>query len=87
MIISENCHISACNSIIIEENVGISPNVMMVDVTRKPEDIFRPITVGDLTKGGYVKIEAGSWIAYNACILPNVTIGRHAIIGALSVVN
>ena len=87
VIISENCYISACNSIIIEENVGISPNVMIIDSTRKPGDIDRPSKEEDLTEGGYVKIEADSWIAYSACILPNVTIGRHAIIGALSVVN
>ena len=87
VIISENCYISACNSIIIEENVGISPNVMIIDATRKPGDIDRPSKEEDLTEGGYVKIEADSWIAYSACVLPNVTIGRHAIIGALSVVN
>lgn len=87
MIISENCYISACNSIIIEENVGISPNVMIIDSTRKPGDINRPSKEEDLTEGGYVKIEADSWVAYSACILPNVTIGKHAIIGALSVVN
>jgi acetyltransferase-like isoleucine patch superfamily enzyme len=87
VIISENCYISACNSIIIEENVGISPNVMIIDSTRKPGDIHRPSKEEDLTEGGYVKIEADSWVAYSACILPNVTIGRHAIIGALSVVN
>ncbi len=87
VIISENCYISACNSIIIEENVGISPNVMIIDSTRKPGDINRPSKEEDLTEGGYVKIEADSWVAYSACILPNVTIGKHAIIGALSVVN
>lgn len=87
VIISENCYISACNSIIIEENVGISPNVMIIDSTRKPGDINRPSKEEDLTEGGYVKIEADSWVAYGACILPNVTIGKHTIIGALSVVN
>lgn len=86
-IISENCYISACNSIIIEENVGISPNVMIIDATRKPGDIDLPYKDARVTKVGYVKIEADSWIAYSACIFPNVTIGRHSIVGALSVVN
>lgn len=67
--------------------MGISPNVMIIDATRKPGDIDRPSKEEDLTKGGYVKIEADSWVAYGACVLPNVTIGRHVIIGALSVVN
>ena len=86
VIISESCFISACNRIVIEENVGISPNVMIIDNSRKPGDIRRPSKEQDL-KIGYVHIGADSWIAYGACVLPNVTIGRHCIIGALSVVN
>ena len=85
-IISEGCIISACNRIVIEENVGISPYVMIIDNSRKPGDIIRPSKEQKLELG-YVHIGADSWIAYNACILPNVTIGKHCIIGALSVVN
>jgi len=87
VIISENCYISACNSIIIEENVGISPNVMIIDNSRKPGDVSRPSKEQDISKDGYVKIGADSWVAFGSCVLPNVTIGRHCIIGALSVVN
>ncbi len=86
VIISESCFISACNRIVIEENVGISPNVMIIDNSRKLGDVSRPSKEQDL-KIGYVHIEADSWIAYGACIMPNVTIGKHCIIGALSVVN
>jgi acetyltransferase-like isoleucine patch superfamily enzyme len=87
VIISENCYISACNSIIIEENVGISPNVMIIDNSRKPGDVVRPSKEQDISKGGHVMIGADSWVAFGSCVLPNVTIGRHCIIGALSVVN
>jgi acetyltransferase-like isoleucine patch superfamily enzyme len=86
VIISESCFISACNRIVIEENVGISPNVMIIDNSRKLGDISRPSKEQEL-KIGEVRIGADSWIAYGACIMPNVTIGRHCIIGALSVVN
>jgi acetyltransferase-like isoleucine patch superfamily enzyme len=86
VIISESCIISACNRIVIEENVGISPNVMIIDNSRKPGDIIRPSKEQKL-EIGTVHIGADSWIAYGACVLPNVTIGRHCIIGALSVVN
>jgi acetyltransferase-like isoleucine patch superfamily enzyme len=86
VIISESCFISACNRIVIEENVGISPNVMIIDSSRKPGPIDRPSKEQDL-EIGFVHIGADSWIAYNACIMPNVTIGKHCIIGALSVVN
>jgi acetyltransferase-like isoleucine patch superfamily enzyme len=86
VIISEGCIISACNRVVIEDNVGISPYVMIIDNSRKPGDISRPSKEQPI-EAGYVQIGADSWIAYNACILPNVTIGRHCIIGALSVVN
>ena len=86
VIISEGCIISACNRIVIEENVGISPNVMIIDNSRKPGDIIRPSKEQKL-EIGTVHIGADSWIAYGACVLPNVTIGKHCIIGALSVVN
>jgi len=85
VIISEGCIISACNRIVIEENVGISPNVMIIDSSRKPGTIDRPSKEQDLYIG-FVHIGADSWIAYGSCIMPNVTIGRHCIIGALSVV-
>jgi acetyltransferase-like isoleucine patch superfamily enzyme len=85
-IISESCFISACNRLVIEENVGISPNVMIIDNSRKPGDISRPSKEQEVERG-YVQIGADSWIAYGACIMPNVTIGKHCIIGALSVVN
>jgi acetyltransferase-like isoleucine patch superfamily enzyme len=85
-IISEGCVISVLNSIIIEENVIVGPRVMIIDNTRKPGDVNYPIMDQEL-EVGHVHIGADSFIAYNACILPNVTIGRHCIIGALSVVN
>lgn len=86
VIISEGCIISACHRIVIEENVGISPYVMIIDNSRKPGDVIRPSKEQEI-QAGRIHIGADSWIAYNACILPNVTIGRHCIIGALSVVN
>jgi acetyltransferase-like isoleucine patch superfamily enzyme len=86
VIISEGCIIGVSKKMVIEENVGIAPYVMIIDSTRKPGPIDRPSKEQDLKKGT-VHIGADSWIAYNACIMPNVTIGRHCIIGALSVVN
>ncbi|HUL29355.1 MAG TPA: acyltransferase [Thermodesulfobacteriota bacterium] len=85
-IISESCFISACHRVVIEENVGVSPNVMIIDNSRKLGDVSRPSKEQEL-KIGSVHIGADSWIAYGACVMPNVTIGRHCIIGALSVVN
>ncbi len=43
VIISESCFISACNHLVIEENVGISPNVMIIDNSRKPGISTAPV--------------------------------------------
>ena len=86
VIISEGCIISATQRIVIEDHVGISPYVMIVDNSRKPGDVKWPSKEQEV-KSGHVHIGADSWIAYNAVILMNVTIGKHCIIGALSVVN
>lgn len=83
--ISEGCIISAFNQILIEENVLIAPNVLIIDNTRKPGNIDQPAKDCPI-EISRVRIGADSWIAYNACIFPNVTIGKHCIIGALSVV-
>lgn len=86
VLISQGCIISALSRITIEENVIVGPNVMIIDNTRIPGDIRFPIKDQAL-KIGRVHIGADSFIGYNACIMPNVTIGKHCVIGALSVVN
>jgi acetyltransferase-like isoleucine patch superfamily enzyme len=63
VIISESCFISACNRLVIEENVGVSPNVMIIDNSRILGNVGRPSKEQDL-KIGYVHIGAESWIAY-----------------------
>jgi acetyltransferase-like isoleucine patch superfamily enzyme len=84
--ISQGCIISAFNRIVIGDDVGIAPYVCIIDNTRKPIDVNRPLQEQDVLVGP-VHIGAGSWLAYNVCVLPNVKIGEHCLIGALSVVN
>jgi acetyltransferase-like isoleucine patch superfamily enzyme len=81
-----NSVIAARNRIIIEDYVLFAPRVTIMDNTHIYEDIETPIVLQDLTRGGAVHLEKECWIGTNAIILPNVTIGRHAIIGANSVV-
>jgi acetyltransferase-like isoleucine patch superfamily enzyme len=40
-----------------------------------------------LGKGGAVVVNDGAWIGANTTILPGITIGRKAVVGAGSVVN
>ena len=85
--IGRNNIIGARKSVILEENVMIGPHVMIGDHSHHYEDIDIPIKFQESTEAGHVRIEGDSWIGANVFILPNVTIGRHSVVGANSVVN
>jgi len=91
--ISNNVHIGSYNiigarkSIIFEDNVLIGPHVIIGDHSHRYENIEIPIKFQETTEGVAVRIERDSWIGANVFILPNVTIGRHSVVGANSVVN
>ncbi len=75
----------AGSSIKIGDYCDISDNVHFVTGTHEID------TAGKRTAGrGYTKnivVGNGTWIGYNALILPGITIGKGAIIGAGTVVN
>jgi len=91
--IGNNVHIGSHNiigarkSIILEDNVLIGPHVMIGDHSHRYEDVEIPVKLQAVTEGGPIRIERDSWIGANVFILPNVTIGRHSVVGANSVVN
>jgi len=85
--IGRNNIIGARRSIILEENVLIGPHVMIGDHSHQYEDVGIPIKLQKATGAGPVRIERDSWIGANVFILPNVTVGRHAVVGANAVVN
>jgi len=89
--IGDRCVVGRNSSIVghlhidIGADVFFGPNVYVTDQNHTAEDSTLPIgrqAAPELP----VQIGAGSWIGTNAVILPGVTIGRHAIIGAGSVV-
>jgi acetyltransferase-like isoleucine patch superfamily enzyme len=84
--INEDLEISCNNSVEIGSNVVISRRVYIGDNVHPYEDISKPISVDRVSEGGYVKIEDECWIGTGACILKNVTIGKHSVIGANAVV-
>lgn len=84
--IGMNTTISAAKSIVIEEHVFTGRNVYISDHGHKFEDITMPIGNQGIRKAIEVRIGAKTWLGQNAVILPGVTIGRHCIIGANSVV-
>jgi acetyltransferase-like isoleucine patch superfamily enzyme len=90
--ISNNVHIGnyniigARNSVVLEENALLGLRVIIVDHSHHYENVEIPIKSQAVTEGGPVRIERDCWIGANVFVLPNVTIGRHAIIGANLVV-
>lgn len=83
--IGQNCHITLAESIIIEKNVVCSARVTITDISHMIDDIERAVLDQGLMTSP-VKICEGAFIGINSTILPGVTIGRHAVVGAGSVV-
>ena len=85
--IGTNNIIGARKKIVFEDNVLMGPHVMIGDHSHVYEDVDIPIKFQSVTEPGPVRIGRDSWIGANVFILPKVTIGRHAVVGANSVVN
>ena len=87
--ISDFVHIAAYDSIAILDGVLIGSKVLITDHShgdaRGGKDLLPPNNRPIISKGPIV-IEENAWIGDNVCILSNVTVGMHAIIGANSVV-
>jgi acetyltransferase-like isoleucine patch superfamily enzyme len=79
-VIDRNCTLDGRGGITIGENVNLAPEVMVLTAYHDPDsDNFAGIEKA-------VVIEDYVWIATRAMILPGVTIGRGAVVGAGSVV-
>jgi acetyltransferase-like isoleucine patch superfamily enzyme len=87
--IEQNVHIICHNKVKIGANVSITGNCCIVDITHPYEDVESNIKIGNriLNEDSFVEIGEGSFIGFGSMILPNVKIGRHAVIGSNSVVS
>lgn len=86
---SPNIHIGAISKIVIGKGVLIGANVLITDHYHgkiDTEELKIPPAKRKLYSKGPVIIEDNVWIGENVAILPGVTIGKNAIIGANSVV-
>lgn len=84
-----NCHVGAIKSIVIEDNVLIGSGVLITDHahgTCDSKELSKPPKLRDLYSKGPVHIGKNVWIGEYAVILPGVTIGEGAVIGAHAVV-
>lgn len=84
--ITARCRITCAGTISIGNDVLIAPDVMISDHNHGMDPTYpggyspQPLLVGE------VFINDGVWLGRGVCVLPNVTIGVHSIIGANSVV-
>jgi acetyltransferase-like isoleucine patch superfamily enzyme len=91
--IGNNVHIGSYNiigarkGIVLEDNVMLGPHVMIGDHSHQYENVDLPVKLQEATEGEPIRIERDSWIGANVFIFPHVTIGRHSVVGANSVVN
>jgi acetyltransferase-like isoleucine patch superfamily enzyme len=85
--IGMGAHISAAKQVLIEEYVLLARNVHIADHAHAFENIDVPIMKQGINRIAPVSIGRSTWLGQNVVVLPGVTIGRHCVIGANSVVN
>ena len=84
--IGYRAHIIACGEMKIGSDVVIADGVYISDNLHGFEEIDQSIIDQSLKHPGTVTIEDEVWLGERVCVLPNVTIGKHAVIGSNSVV-
>lgn len=85
--IGDYATITCINKVILEDHVEISDFLYISDNLHSitPEEGI-PIRDRRLISRGYVKIGAYTGVGINCAILPGVTLGKHCVVGAHSVV-
>ena len=73
-------------SITIEENVALGYGIHMIVNNHRFDLIDRPIKDQGYYPSKDIRVCCGSWIGDNAIILPGVTVGKNAVVGAGSIV-
>ncbi|MEV4508864.1 WxcM-like domain-containing protein [Dactylosporangium sp. NPDC049525] len=77
--VTVKCGVQLWDGVTLEDDVFVGPNVTFTN-DRMPRSRRHPVTFDRTT------VAAGASIGANATILPGVTIGRHAMVGAGAVV-
>jgi acetyltransferase-like isoleucine patch superfamily enzyme len=74
------------DNIFIDDGCVLSDHVYITDTFHGFDPTKGSIVSQNLTSKGGVKIGKSSFIGYRACIMPGVTLGKHCVVGANSVV-
>jgi len=81
-----NLTVAAASEIVIEDDVMFASNVNLTDGLHGYENANEPYKYQKMFRIAPIRIKRGCWIGQNVVVLPGVTIGEYAIIGANSVV-
>lgn len=79
--------ISCANRVVIGADVLIAEHCYIADHNHGYEDPAVSVRAQPLVTNGEVQIGQGSWIGTGCCIVGNVRIGVHCVVGAHSVVS
>jgi len=79
-------HMIACGRMSIGKKVVCADGVYITDNLHGYQNIDKPILESPLVSAGPVSIGDQAWLGENVCVMPNVKIGKRAVIGANSVV-
>ena len=75
------------NGVTIGKNVMMGPYVIIYTQNHNTQRTDIPMREQGMSEKKSVKIEDDGWIGARVCILPGVTIGQGAVIGACTVVS
>jgi len=87
--VGSHCHITAMNSITIEDDVLIGSHVLITDHQHEKaslDEIGVLLGARTLYSKGPVIIKQQVWIGDNVCVMLGVTIGENSVVGSNSVV-
>lgn len=84
------CHVSCMNRVTIGDGCLFGDNVFVTDnfhgQAASAADLAVPPALRDLSSAGPVTIGKNVWLGRNVCVMPGVTIGDDAVVGANAVV-
>jgi acetyltransferase-like isoleucine patch superfamily enzyme len=78
--------LTSINSIVIEDGCLLSEHVYISDLAHGLDPEGGLFVNQPLSSKGPVRIGAYSFIGYRVCIMPGVSLGKHSVVGANSVV-
>lgn len=91
VVIGDRCLIGRGSSLVghrsieIGDDVWTGHNVHITDMNHGYENLDEPISRQNMAEMP-VRIGSGSWLGHNTVVLPGVTIGKHVVVGAGSIV-